>query len=50
MQLGLGDALRTSIGWVGDEPVEIELSVDAAQKWSINGEERRGWQVASTWT
>ena len=27
-------------GWVGDELVEIELSVDSEQHWSINGEAR----------
>jgi hypothetical protein len=26
-------------GWVGDETVEIELSVDAAQHWWLNGKE-----------
>jgi uncharacterized protein len=26
-------------GWVGDETVEIELSVDAARRWQLNGTE-----------
>lgn len=28
-------------GWVGDEPVEIEISVDASHHWYIDGEENR---------
>jgi hypothetical protein len=27
-------------GWVGDEPVEIDVAADAAQNWFINGEKR----------
>ncbi len=26
-------------GWVGDEPVEIEISVDTSHHWLVNGEE-----------
>jgi hypothetical protein len=26
-------------GWVGDEPVEIEIAVDASHHWYLNGEE-----------
>jgi hypothetical protein len=27
------------LGWVGDEPVEIEISIDASRHWFLNGEE-----------
>jgi len=27
-------------GWVGDETIEIELSVDSARRWWVNGTER----------
>lgn len=26
-------------GWIGDEPVEIEISVDTSHHWLVNGEE-----------
>jgi hypothetical protein len=27
-------------GWVGDETIAVEIKVDAAQRWYLNGEER----------
>ena len=43
-RVGCDPAWQTSsaavAGWVGDEIVELEISVDAARRWWVNGEER----------